>query len=325
MIKKKLNKFVLMAVAALSLVSCAQEKDDSNRVVQERILNAYVDVNYPQAKRTESGLVMIDSVEGTGDTLKMYKAGFFKYSIKSLGGTYSETNLEDLARVIGSYSKSNYYGPKLYELGFETTYAGIEEVMENMREGAKATFILPPWLSYTTSKNSWNQNVSAIYDIELTEVVDNIVEWEKDTMKSYANKYYPGLDTLSANFYFKKLYDAGGDTLKNESVNVWYIGRLLDGWVFDTNIADTARKYGIYDKTKEYAALSVLFAESLDQMVEDNSMVKGFCQAIQQMSYGDKAFTMFNSDMGYGADGSSTIGPYQPLVFWLYIEPKADE
>ena len=325
MIKKKLNKFVLMAVAALSLVSCAQEKDDSNRVVQERILNAYVDVNYPQAKRTESGLVMIDSVEGTGDTLKMYKAGFFKYSIKSLGGTYSETNLEDLARVIGSYSKSNYYGPKLYELGFETTYAGIEEVMENMREGAKATFILPPWLSYTTSKNSWNQNVSAIYDIELTEVVDNIVEWEKDTMKSYANKYYPGLDTLSANFYFKKLYDASGDTLKNESVNVWYIGRLLDGWVFDTNIADTARKYGIYDKTKEYAALSVLFAESLDQMVEDNSMVKGFCQAIQQMSYGDKAFTMFNSDMGYGADGSSTIGPYQPLVFWLYIEPKADE
>ena len=322
---KKLNKFVLMAVAALALFSCAQEKEDSDRTVQERILNAFVDVNYPQAKRTESGLVMIDNVEGTGDTLKMYKAGFFKYSIKSLGGIYSETNFEDLAKVLGTYSKSNYYGPKLYELGFETTYAGIEEVMENMREGGKATFILPPWLSYTTNKNSWNQNVSAIYDIELTEVVDNIIKWEQDTMKSYANKCYPGLDTLSANFYFKKLYDAGADTLTNESVNVWYIGRLLDGWVFDTNIADTAKKYGIYDKTKEYAALSVLYGESLDQMVEDNSMVEGFCKAIQQMSYGDKAFTMFNSDMGYGADGSSSIGPYQPLTFWLYIEPDTEE
>ena len=89
---KKLNKYVLMAVAAFALFSCAQEIDDSDRVVQERILDAFVDVNYPNARRTESGLVMIDSVEGTGDTLKMYKAGFFKYSIKSLGGIYSETN-----------------------------------------------------------------------------------------------------------------------------------------------------------------------------------------------------------------------------------------
>lgn len=321
---KMLNKFVLMAVAAFALFSCAQEIDDSDRVVQERILNAFVDVNYPNAKRTESGLVMINSEEGTGDTLKMYKAGFFKYSIKNLAGIYTETNFEDLAKVLGTYSKANYYGPKLYEIGFETTYAGIEEVMTGMREGGKATFILPPWLSYTSSKNSWNQNVSAIYDIELVEAVDNIITWEQDTMKAYANKFYPGLDTLSANFYFKKLYDAGADTLTNESVNVWYIGRLLDGWVFDTNIADSAKKYGIFDKTKEYSALSVLYGESLDQMVEDNSLVEGFCKAIQQMSYGDKGFTMFNSDMGYGAEGSNGIGPYQPLIFWLYIEPEEE-
>ena len=322
---KKLSKFVFMAFAALSLFSCAQEKEDSDRTIQERILNAFVDVNYPQAKRTGSGLVMIDSVEGTGDTLKMYKAGFFKYSIRTLGGVYSETNFEELSKILGTYSKANYYGPKLYELGFETTYAGIEEVMENMREGGKATFILPPWLSYTTNKNSWNQNVSAIYDIELTEVVDNIVTWEKDTMKAFADRYYPGLDTLSANFYFRKLHDAGADTLTNESVDVWYIGRLLDGFVFDTNIADTAKKYGIYDKTKEYSALSVLYNEDLTQMKEDNSLVEGFCKAVQQMSHGDKAFTMFNSDYGYGADGSNSIGPYQPLTFWLYVEPKADE
>ncbi len=318
---KKLNKFMLMAVAALALFSCAQEKDDSDRVVQERILNAFVDVNYPQARRTESGLVMIDSVEGTGDTLKLYKAGFFKYSIKSLGGIYSETNFEELAKVLGTYSNANYYGPKLYELGFQTTYAGVEEVMVNMREGGKATFILPPWLSYTTSKNSWNQNVSAIYEIELTEVVNNIITWEQDTMKAYANKYYPGLDTLSANFYFKKLHESGEDTLSNGSVNVWYIGRLLDGWVFDTNIADSAKKFGIFDKTKEYSALSVQYSESIDQMAEDNSLVEGFCRAIHQMNYGDKGFAMFNSDMGYGAEGSSSIGPYQPLTFWLYIEP----
>ena len=40
---KKLNKYVLMAVAALALFSCAEEKEDTDRAVQERILDAYVD------------------------------------------------------------------------------------------------------------------------------------------------------------------------------------------------------------------------------------------------------------------------------------------
>jgi FKBP-type peptidyl-prolyl cis-trans isomerase len=110
--------------------------------------------------------------------------------------------------------------------------------------------------------------------------------------------------------------------LKNESVKVHYVGRLLDGWVFDTNIADTARKYGIYDKSKDYSPLSVLHSEELKQMIEDNSLVEGFCMAVKEMSYGDKAFTMFYSEYGYGENGSSQIGPYQPLIFWLYIEPE---
>ena len=321
---EKVNKYLLLAVAAIALFSCAQEKDESERSIQERILDAYVEVNCPDADRWDSGIVMLNREEGTGDTLNMYEAGFFKYSIQSISGNYTETNYEDLAKVLGTYSKSNYYGPKYYDLGYETTYAGLEEVMYKMRVGGKAKFILPPWLSNTTEDGSWNNGTSVIYEIELKDVVENMLEWQQDTMKAYANTHYPGLDTLSANFYFKKLYDAGADTLKNENVNVRYIGRLLDGWVFDTNIADTAKKYGIYDKTKEYNALQVLFNEELTQMVEDNSLVEGFCMALQNMSYGDKAFTMFYSEYGYSTTGSDQIGPYQPLIFWLYIEPDDD-
>ena len=65
--------------------------------------------------------------------------------------------------------------------------------------------------------------------------------------------------------------------------------------------ADTAKKYGIYDKSKDYSPLSVLHAEDLKQMMEDNSLVEGFCMAIKEMSFGDKAFTMFYSEYGYGA------------------------
>lgn len=322
---KMIDRFVLMAVLALALVSCAEEKEESERSVQERILDAYVEVNCPDAQRWDSGIVMMSSTKGTGDTLNKYESAFFEYTVKSLTGIYSETTDPELAKRLGWYSKSNHYSPKYFEIGNGNTFAGIEEVMYKMQVGAKAEFILPPWLTYYEGQanNVWNSSISTIYQIELKEVVENMLTWQQDTMKAYANTHYPGLDTLKSNFYFKELYDGGvTDTLTNESVNVRYVGRLLDGWVFDTNIADTAKKYGIYDSSNDYAALEVLFAEDLQQMIDDNSLVEGFCMALKEMNYGDKAFTMFYSEYGYSSTGSDQIGPYQPLIFWLYIEPK---
>jgi hypothetical protein len=46
--------------------------------------------------------------------------------------------------------------------------------------------------------------------------------------------------------------------------------------------------------------------------------------AIQEMGYGDKAFTMFGSKYGYDYDGKDPIGPYQPLTFWLNVLPKEE-
>lgn len=321
---KELKNIVYMAVMALVLFSCAVEADENVRAVQERILDAYVDLNCPDADRWDSGIVMLSSEAGTGDTLNKYEAGFFELTVKALNGNYTETTDEDLARRLGTFSNSTHYGPKLLELGYSSNYAGIEEVIYKMRVGGKVEFILPPWLTNVGEGAAPSLTVSSIYKMELKEVVEDLLQWQKDTMKAYANTHYPGLDTLKENFYFKKLVDAGADTIENATVNVRYIGRLLDGWVFDTNIADTARKYGIHDKSKEYTALSVQFNEDFKQMVEDNSLVEGFCMALKEMSYGDKAFTMFYSEYGYSASGSESIGPYQPLIFWLYIEPEEE-
>lgn len=39
------------------------------------------------------------------------------------------------------------------------------------------------------------------------------------------------------------------------------------------------------------------------------------------MKNGEKAVTLFNSELGYGEDGKNpSIPEYSPLSFWLYIE-----
>ncbi len=308
---------------ALVLCSCAEDKNESDRSIQERILDAYIKEKFPQAQKLESGLVMIDFQQGSGEELERRDGGYFEYTTQSLSGDYIETTDEELAKQLGSFSNSNYYGPVLYEMGYKTTYKGLEEVMIGMKIGGKAKFILPPWLSVTGSNGDrWEESANLIYEIELKEVINNIDNWEADTMRRYAAIHYPGLDTLSSHFYFKKLHDAKADSLESETVQVRYIGRLLDGWVFDTNIADTAKKYGIYDAENDYNALDFKHSNDIESMEQDNSMVRGFCMALKDMSYGDKAFTMFGSKYGYDYTGKDPIGPYQPLIFWLYIEPE---
>lgn len=318
-----LNRITWVAIMALVLCSCAEDKNESDRSIQERILDAYIKEKFPQAKKLESGLVMIDFQQGSGEELERRDGGYFEYTTQSLSGDYIETTDEELAKQLGSFSNSNYYGPVLYEMGYKTTYKGLEEVMIGMKIGGKAKFILPPWLSVTGSNGDrWEESANLIYEIELKEVINNIDTWEADTMRRYAAIHYPGLDTLSSHFYFKKLHDAKADSLESETVQVRYIGRLLDGWVFDTNIADTAKKYGIYDTENDYKALDFKHSNDIETMEQDNSMVRGFCMALKDMSYGDKAFTMFGSKYGYDYTGKDPIGPYQPLIFWLYIEPK---
>lgn len=321
---KFLNKIVCLAVVAVSLFSCAEEKEESERSIHERILGAYVKEEYPNAQILPSGLVVIETQEGTGKTLNNREAGYFEYTTRSLSNEVVETTDEQLAREIGTFAHTNYYGPKMFETGYKSTYKGLEEIMVGMKIGGKAKFILPPWLSVTGNNgNRWEESNSLIYEIELKEVISVIDTWEADTMRRYAATHYPGLDTLSSHFYLKKLNNIQHkDTLESATLNVRYIGRLLDGWVFDTNIADTAKKYGIYNPENDYNALEFKWNDDLETMEKDNSMVRGFCMALKEMNYGDIAFTMFGSKYGYDYRGKSPIGPYQPLIFWLEVEPK---
>lgn len=321
-------KATLLAFAAIVLCSCAEDKNETDRSIHERILHAYVNSadfqkTYPNAQMWPSGIVMLEYQPGTGDTLDLLEGAYLEITSSSLSGEYLSTTDENIAKKTGTFLNTNYYGPTLFELGFRSEYIGLEEVLTGMQVGGKAKFILPPWLSCSDRDPSWGNQYNVIYDIELTDVITDILEWEADSMKAYANIHYPGLDTLSSNFYLKKLVESPQtDSIESGHINVRYVGRLLDGWVFDTNIADTAKKYGIYDSSNEYTAMDITYHHNEEEMLNGNTMVTGFIKALNRMRYGEVAFTMFGSKYGYDYEGKNPIGPYQPLIFWLYIEPK---
>ena len=101
---KSVNKIVFFLLVALVAVSCAQEIDESERSVQKRILDSFVELHYPNATVKESGLVIIDYVQGTGDTLDKMEAGYFELTNQNLSGDYTETTDEELAKRLGLHA-----------------------------------------------------------------------------------------------------------------------------------------------------------------------------------------------------------------------------
>lgn len=336
--------FAITLLLLFLLAGCAREKDESTRSIQERILQAYLQLNYPDAEQTKSGLVIVSSEPGNGKKPIEYGYAYMKYSTKDLNGNYTFTNCKDVAEQIGTYTADGYYGPRLMSLGYGSTLQGVNEAMMMMNKGAKMTVIVPPWLSnydgnydYAgTTVESQTSAVSVIYELEMGDVVDKPLDFQLDSLESYRDKYFPGLDSTAKGYYFKKLEGTVEDTVVAENVvKVYYIGRLLDGYIFDTNIADTAKKYGIYNSAKKYNPLEVTIKPTFSQMTSTGSAdgtssgdtyVEGFARAIKSMTYGDKAVTFFWSDMGYGELNNNTNGVgvpgYSMLRFDIRMLPK---
>ena len=358
-------KFILAAAfAGLLLFSCAKEREESNASVQKRILEAYLEVNYPNKNYTitKSGLVILSHEEGTGDSPEELGAAYMKYSSKTLAGDYQSTMFEDVARRLGTYDASVYYGPQLSSLGYGDITEGLNEAMKMMNKGSKMTVIIPPALSvydgenkgsgfgYSTEKSE-SSSVNAIYELEMFDVVTNLQKYQLDSLQAFRDKYYPGLDSTANMFYYKKLSGTSTDTIAaNETAKVWYIGRLLDGYIFDTNIKDTAVKYDIFSSSKTYEALEVTYKSAYTGMAssvgtmnvsgnsdsssddddddEGGSYVPGFAKALKAMTYGDHAITFFGSGWGYGSASSMTNGAGVPnfsmLFFEIFVEESAE-
>ena len=96
-------------------------------------------------------------------------------------------------------------------------------------------------------------------------------------------KPYVGVDKLPA------------DTVKqDQEAKIWYIGRFLDGFIFDTNI-DEVKKL-IYDA--DYAKGSVL-----SYTPQSGGLIKAFFYSIANLRYGQWASFITVSTYAYGAGG----------------------
>ncbi|MBP5625578.1 MAG: FKBP-type peptidyl-prolyl cis-trans isomerase [Bacteroidales bacterium] len=344
-----------LGLAALLLSACAKTPNPGKNAAAKRYLDSWIQVNHPDAQKTPLGAYVLEETPGTGAAVGAADTDAYvrvECTISDLAGAISYTSDATLARQLGTYSEQGYYGPVTWRRSDNALVAGLEELVGSMRCGGAKKVVIPGWLMgadsqtglpiiYDTAQEYLDKisgGSPSIYTVTLKEIVPDIVKWETDSVDRYVARLFPGTsvkDTLARGFYYRRTAAPSDEEAfhKDTTIYINYIGRRLDGVVFDTNIADTAKYYGLYSASRTYGPAKIKWYGA-DQGYSDitmtasgssaaGSVVNGFSKALDQMHPHEKGTAVFYSGWGYGSRSSgSTIPAYSPLRFDLEIVDK---
>ncbi len=337
---KIITLFATAAAAALLAGACAKESSEALNADNELYFNAWMSVNHPEATKSGLGVYIIDDQPGDGEEITdddYYL--FLKYTVRDLDGTIGNTSDDDIAKQLGSYSESTYYGAKVVLNTPLATQVGILEVLDGMKVGGTRTAVIPGWLNVTldgtenyTTEADYLENESgdnAIYTITLVDKVKDIYDWEIDTLERYTARHMADVDSSFYGYYYYQVKEPTDTTTfpTDTSFYINYTGRLLNGKVFDTTIKDTAKFYGIYSSSKTYSPIYVQMNEDYTEITiggssssDGSTTVDGFSYCLSKMKAYEKGICAFYSGLGYGYSGSgSSIPAYSPISFEIEI------
>ena len=326
---------LLPAVAAVLAASCSKNAGEGANVAIKRQFEAWRAIHYPDAVE-KNGIYIIEDTPGTGALWnKDLAVTFMTYTIRSLEGTVNSNTDEQWARKLGTWDQTYYYGPQVVPTGEGYSYAGMDIMLEGMRQGGTRTAIIPSWMMTRDRHDSMDEYLatetevsSMIYTITFLDQAEDLAKYEYEQMKEYSSRLWGVTDTLStAAVFFKSFteFDTEPAEIPSDStVYINYIGRrIIDNQVFDTTIADTAKFYHIYNPSKTYAPVEISWAEKADEiLMGGNSVVGGFSNGLFAMHAGEKASFVFGYNLGYGSSGSGNLIPaYAALRFDVEMVP----
>jgi len=180
-----------------------------------------------------------------------------------------------------------------------------------MRDGEQATFILPSSIVGNTQELSGVPANSPIRcDIKFFKTYNedmSIDEYVSANKLSVKEKIEAVSTTTGFKNYVTYIQVKAGaaDLIAGKVAKLKYTGRLLNGYVFDSNVNKT---------------------DSLNYTVGGtNNYVQGFRVGVDKMRLGEKATFIFPSGLGYGSTARNNIPAYSTLIFDIEIVAMKDK
>lgn len=347
-----MKKILILPLIALGFASCAKVVTESDNLSERRAYDAWVKVHYPDARRTAKGIYVIEDIPGSGEEIMDSCYVYYNHVIRNLyDNTITSYNQAEYAKQLNVFDKYAQYGESIKYFvpsagpDFVELVASTDTLLSRIRVGGKRTLIIPGWITNANkvyrTEGEYLAQVKAgkpvIYSVEFVKQTKNIFKIQREAIEKYmTERGMPVTDTvagLNGYYFFRdrmREIERGVTTLDtvkfkaDTTIYINYIGRLLNGTVFDTNIKDTAIKWGLGTRTSAYKPATIVWKADSSQITFNGStVISGFYNTLWKMHPFQSAQGIFTSEYGYGASGTGTRIPgYTPLVFEIDIVEK---
>lgn len=319
--KTKSSTYIPFVAVTLVLTVSACLKDDmkeqSDR--EKRIIQDYIESHSISSDtKTKGGIYYVERVEGTGRTVLKDNYVLINFTGKYLENeSVVETSYDTVTWSLSSKFPDYLFGPA--RLLYGHSMLGINEALSYMKEGGKATVILP-------SETANFDFRPLVYDLHLLKVVRNIVEYEDSVVETYlAQNGYAASNKLDK-IWYKETYVPDpadvNDVKLNDTVYLRFEGRLLDGF---TDPISTSR---IFDSNMDDPQpLKYVFGSKVTGgTILNQSIPAGLKTAIDSMRVGVKATVVLPYSVAFGNEGLTNsrynytiIPPYQSVLYQVEV------
>ena len=147
---------------------------------------------------------------------------------------------------------------------------------------------------------------------ERNKVIDSMKTAETTARNKYITDHKLALKTTASGLqYVITKPSLKAKPLAGDTVQVNYVGKFLDGKLFDTSIKTEAEKGGLNQPGRNY--------EPYQFVVGKGNVVPGWDEGLLLLGSGAKATFVIPSGLAYGQEGYSDIPPFATLVFDLEL------
>jgi len=142
---------------------------------------------------------------------------------------------------------------------------------------------------------------------------DKIQQAEPAKIEKYiADNKLKATKTATGLYYVVTKQGTGPLPIAGDTVGVNYVGKLVNGKVFETSLKEEAIKAKTYNAMFPYQPIRVAVGMA--------KLIPGWDQGLMLFNKGTKATLVIPSNLAYGAQGNQRqVGPYTPLVFDMEI------
>ncbi len=152
----------------------------------------------------------------------------------------------------------------------------------------------------------------SLFRVKIDEFLEAEMEQAKNSeaakVKAYvsANNLKPTVTPSGLNYVITR-EGSGAKANVGDTVLVHYTGKFLSGKIFDSSLADVAKKSGTFNPGRMY--------EPLKLPVGVEGAIPGFEEGLMLLPKGAKATLILPSSLAYGEQGNQGIPPFTPLIF----------